>query len=515
MSFIINNVLKYIDYKSYEFKEVLTSLNEEDINSYFDSNFKSNYNLRFFNRTNLNELYQINRYIIKFLIKKLSEHDPNNYKKNIIKTVIQNGDNILFNYMLENGYKIVRTGDIMKLVIMSDSPEIFKYMIELKVEYKKIYLNQCFLEAIKYGSLKIMDYLYINYRDQFKIYTYFWEIMDKDLIKQKQRDIIEYLYERYDTLDIYMNTNYTQKWREYNYDYYKQCVQSGKIEITEPKKNVLIDYLTNVLLKDEDIDFLNFIYDELVKKNKIFSTITLMKSYVIENGESKTIVFKDLVLIKNLLNPTIGEWIMNIFDDIINYPLTKRVVQDKEPYRIKNCMIQKLFDKNILSESGKIDYEKIEYYMNKYNIELRTENLIQVINNSNSTIEDLKKMIELKTPLDARLCEFCALIGRLDFLKFLHENDCPWNELTPINACKGLNLDCLEYVHQNGCPWNHGTWLMLHAFFVPNEKIPKNIYINNKMSALKILKYLGDNKCPQPQYEVSEVSNNENSELKE
>jgi hypothetical protein len=44
--------------------------------------------------------------------------------------------------------------------------------------------------------------------------------------------------------------------------------------------------------------------------------------------------------------------------------------------------------------------------------------------------------------------------GRLECLKYAHENGCPWDKLTCIYATKSGHLDCLKYAHENGCPGN-------------------------------------------------------------
>lgn len=39
-------------------------------------------------------------------------------------------------------------------------------------------------------------------------------------------------------------------------------------------------------------------------------------------------------------------------------------------------------------------------------------------------------------------------------LKYAHENDCPWDEETCINAANIGSLACLEYAYKNGCPFD-------------------------------------------------------------
>ena len=47
--------------------------------------------------------------------------------------------------------------------------------------------------------------------------------------------------------------------------------------------------------------------------------------------------------------------------------------------------------------------------------------------------------------------------GDLDRLKYCHENDCPWDDLTCVVAAKNGNLDCIMYAHERGCPWSSSS----------------------------------------------------------
>ena len=51
-------------------------------------------------------------------------------------------------------------------------------------------------------------------------------------------------------------------------------------------------------------------------------------------------------------------------------------------------------------------------------------------------------------------CAYAAEYGHLDCLKYLHENDCPWNKWTCLFAAEEGNLECLKYAHENGCLWD-------------------------------------------------------------
>ena len=74
-----------------------------------------------------------------------------------------------------------------------------------------------------------------------------------------------------------------------------------------------------------------------------------------------------------------------------------------------------------------------------------------------------------------------ARSGRLDVLKYAHENGCPWNEETCAIAAEYGHLDILKYLHKNGCPWDGRTWSSAY------EK--------------PIKKWLRKNGCPQDYYD--------------
>ena len=47
--------------------------------------------------------------------------------------------------------------------------------------------------------------------------------------------------------------------------------------------------------------------------------------------------------------------------------------------------------------------------------------------------------------------------GHLEFMKYLHENGCAWNESACAAAACSGHLECLKYLHENGCPWDKET----------------------------------------------------------
>ena len=78
--------------------------------------------------------------------------------------------------------------------------------------------------------------------------------------------------------------------------------------------------------------------------------------------------------------------------------------------------------------------------------------------------------------------------GHLECLKYLHENGCPWNELTSFKTVKRGHLDCLKYLHENGCPWNEQTCVCADVY-----------------DHLECLKYAHENGCPYPEKLLSTI----------
>ncbi|ATZ81196.1 ankyrin repeat domain-containing protein [Bodo saltans virus] len=98
---------------------------------------------------------------------------------------------------------------------------------------------------------------------------------------------------------------------------------------------------------------------------------------------------------------------------------------------------------------------------------------------SKGHLECLKYLHENDCPWDEETCEYAASKGHLECLKYAHENGCPCDINTCLNAAYYGQLECLKYAHENGCPWNANTCL----YAAQNGH-------------LECLKYAHDNGCP-------------------
>ena len=76
--------------------------------------------------------------------------------------------------------------------------------------------------------------------------------------------------------------------------------------------------------------------------------------------------------------------------------------------------------------------------------------------NDNKTIR-MRIYSEYEHLFDVDTCQEAATYGRLECLKYAHDNGCPWNESTCTYAAVNRHLECLKYARDNGCPWNESV----------------------------------------------------------
>ena len=82
-------------------------------------------------------------------------------------------------------------------------------------------------------------------------------------------------------------------------------------------------------------------------------------------------------------------------------------------------------------------------------------------------------------PFDKKTRAWAAREGHLEVLQWLRANGCPWNEETCESAAEGGHLETLQWAHSNGCPWDRRT--CSHA---------------TKRRQLKVWKWAKANGCP-------------------
>ena len=70
----------------------------------------------------------------------------------------------------------------------------------------------------------------------------------------------------------------------------------------------------------------------------------------------------------------------------------------------------------------------------------------------------MHQRVDLHDELSDGLCTLAAGEGQLEILKWLRENDFPWDEVTYKRATSGGHLAVLQWAHANGCPWDEETY---------------------------------------------------------
>ena len=63
---------------------------------------------------------------------------------------------------------------------------------------------------------------------------------------------------------------------------------------------------------------------------------------------------------------------------------------------------------------------------------------------------------------DESTCVAAAGSGHLKVLKWARRNECPWDENTCVWAAREGHLEVLQWAHRNGCPWDHDVWSSAH-----------------------------------------------------
>jgi len=128
----------------------------------------------------------------------------------------------------------------------------------------------------------------------------------------------------------------------------------------------------------------------------------------------------------------------------------------------------------IAAEYGKLDCLK---YLHENGFELNEPDICKKAAQY-GYLDCIKYLIENNCAIDKWTCTYAIYKDNIDCIKYLHENGCPWNEDTCALAASYGQLDILIYAHKNGCPWNEET---------PAEAILKDNY--------NCLKYAIDNGC--------------------
>jgi hypothetical protein len=76
------------------------------------------------------------------------------------------------------------------------------------------------------------------------------------------------------------------------------------------------------------------------------------------------------------------------------------------------------------------------------------------------------------------VCNIAIKHDRLEILKWLRNNGCPWHDSTCEDAISNGHLKTLKWLHENGCPW--GNSACLYAINNGRVEILKYLYKNGR-----------------------------------
>ena len=68
-------------------------------------------------------------------------------------------------------------------------------------------------------------------------------------------------------------------------------------------------------------------------------------------------------------------------------------------------------------------------------------------------LESLKCLLANGCPWNESTCWSAAQEGHLKVLRWLRQNGCPWDADTCLHAARMGHLEVLQWAHENGCPW--------------------------------------------------------------
>lgn len=145
------------------------------------------------------------------------------------------------------------------------------------------------------------------------------------------------------------------------------------------------------------------------------------------------------------------------------------LIQRGHGHHLRDCYIE------LFAEYGHLD---CLVYVRENGFTLTPNVLIKTIKGGH--FDCFKFLIKLEVSYSNHtFTKTASRYGRLDCLKYLHENDYAWTATACSSAAEKGHLDCLKYLHENGCKWDKRSYKMA---------------LKNKHILCE--KYLFDNNCP-------------------
>ena len=380
---------------------------------------------------------------------------------------------------------------------------------------KKYYIRPIFISAAKYGKLNIMIYISENDHsyDKYKE-CYNDHIDDND-------------YDGYDGYDIYNEYNYPRT-LDLEDDLYYQASKNGNLHILEWLINQEYSYNNNACIgaaEGGNLEVLKFLrnyyfpWNENVAIYAIYNNHFELLKWALNNGceisiESWNTVSRigNFKILKWLYDNKICEIYPNvIYDasvngnlDIIKWAYEKGerltdVLMDNAAFNGHLHILEWLYTnkcpwlKSVCTNAVIGGHFNILKWLRtreyKWNSKV-TEHAAK-----RGRIDILEWAINNRCQVDTRkLCDYTALSGNLDALKWARSKGYPWNEYTTAAAASSGNLEVLKWAHENGCKWNKHT--CYNAALREHKDILKWSLKNGCPIDYKKFQYFIETRCP-------------------
>jgi len=164
-------------------------------------------------------------------------------------------------------------------------------------------------------------------------------------------------------------------------------------------------------------------------------------------------------------------------------PLTRADIQTRPPQHVQESTSDPFFSARSDAQTQTCDLKPLDAQTPPWMLPTKSDKSTCASAAKNGKLDCLKYLHENGCPWDKSTCAYAAVKGHLDCLKYAHENGCPWDKDTCALAAKNGHLDCLKYAHENGCPWDEDTCA--------------SAAVNGHLDCLK---YAHENGCPWDEY---------------
>lgn len=118
-------------------------------------------------------------------------------------------------------------------------------------------------------------------------------------------------------------------------------------------------------------------------------------------------------------------------------------------------------------------------------------------------IQYLRKQNPKYYCLNEEVFETAVRSNKLDIVKWMKDQNCPWNSEVFNSAIRIQNFEIIKWLKKEGCPWNNSTFMIS---CIHHEIITANV-------GIKIVKWLHQQGCPNASYGLRYFVKNGNVEM--